>query len=103
MRFSEFAGRPNLAAAHAGPLTVTAAAATLASLVALHANTSFVLLKVETAAIRLTVNGTTPTTTKGFDNAVGSEILLSKAEAENAQVIRSTGADGALQVAQFIA
>ena len=102
MRFSEFRGLPNKAAAHAGPLTVGAAAATLASLVTLDAATAFVVIKVETAAVRMTVNGTTPTSTKGFNFIADTEIVLSKAEADLAQFIRSTGADGALQVAQFI-
>lgn len=101
MRFSDFHGIPNPAAAHAGPLAVGVAAATLASLVTLDAATEFVLIRVETQALRLTVNGTTPTATLGFNYAVDSEILLSRAEADVAKLIRSGGADSAIQVAQF--
>ena len=52
------------AAAHQGPLNVGATAVTLLSLLsggALHAETRFVEITVETDDIRLTVNGTTTT------------------------------------------
>lgn len=102
MRLTDFQGIPNSNAAHQGPLTVGNAAAALTSLLTLHAQTQYVLLNVETAAIRLTLNGTAPTSTLGFNYATATEILLSRAEALTCQVIRATAADGALQAAQFI-
>lgn len=102
MRFSEFAGRPNNNTAHAGPLAVSSTAITLASLVTLDAQTCFVVIKVETAAIRLTVQGTTPTSTLGFNFLADTQIVLSKAEAEKCKIIRATGTDAALQVAQYV-
>jgi hypothetical protein len=106
MRFAEFSGNPipTAAAAHQGPLTVGAAAVTLLSLLsgaALHADTQFVLVTVETDELRLTVNGTTPTATLGFKCPVDTERLLSRAEADNCKLIRSGSADAKIQVAQY--
>lgn len=104
LRFTDYRGIPNIETDHEGPLTVSSTAVTLKSLMsgaAIHANTQFVGVRVETAAIRMTVTGTTPTATKGIPYSSSDEILLSRAEAEMAQVIRSTGADGGVQVWQY--
>lgn len=104
MRFSEFSGRPNVNAAHAGPLTVGNTAVRLASLFTLHPNTEFVQIKVETAPIRICVNPSDPTSTAGMSYPVDSELILSKATAETARVIRnSADTDAAIQVAQYTA
>jgi hypothetical protein len=94
--------RPNLAAAHAGPLTVGSTAATLISLITLHADTRSVFITIEDAALRLTVNGTTPTATLGFSYVAGTAVRLSRAEVEQAQMIRATGTDAKIQVAQYL-
>jgi hypothetical protein len=94
-------GIPNAAAAHAGPLTVSSTAAALTSLVTLHAATTFVLIKIEDAAVRLTLNGTTPTTTLGLNYVADVQLVLTRAEADVAQFIRATGTDAKLQVAQY--
>jgi hypothetical protein len=101
MRESDFQGIPNFNAAHQGPLTVGAAAAALTGLATLHADTKVVLIAVETAAVRYTVNGTTPTSTLGFAALAGQFIRLTRQEADAAKFIRSTGSDAALQVAQY--
>jgi hypothetical protein len=105
MKFSDFSGLPNMGAAHQGPLTVGAAAGLLTALLAgaaLHKDTRFVLVTVEAQPIRMTVNGTVPTSTLGFGYAAGAEILLSRAEAESARLIRSGGSDSAVQVSQYL-
>lgn len=101
MRESDFEGIPNLQAPHEGPKTVGAVAAALTALITLHADTKVVLIAVETAAVRYTVNGTVPTGTLGFAAVAGQFIRLTRQEADVAQFIRSTGADAALQAAQF--
>lgn len=104
MKFSSFEGLPNPDAAHQGPLTVAGTAVSLADLgVTIHKNTKFVLVTVETASLRLTVNGTTPTSTLGFLKDTSCEILLSEEEAVNAKLIRSTATSATIQVAQFSA
>ena len=103
MKFTEFRGIPNEAVAHEGPLTVSSTAITLLSLLsggALHAETRFVEITVETDDIRLTVNGTTPTSTLGRAVLADSSRLLSRAEADKAKLIRMT-ADATLQVTQY--
>lgn len=104
MKFVEFRGIPNSAVAHQGPLTVGAAAVTLASLLsggALHAATRFVEITVETDDVRLTVQGTTPTATLGRLVLADSSRVLSRAEADTAKLIRVT-TDAAIQVTQYI-
>lgn len=103
MKFTDFRAMPNEAAAHQGPLTVSSTAVTLLSLLsggALHADTRFVEIAVETDDIRLTVNGTTPTTTLGRQVLADSTRLLSRYEADKAQLIRVT-TDAVIQVAQY--
>lgn len=93
---------PNIAVAHEGPLTVGAAAATLLSLIAgnvFHAQTDMVLVSVETDQLRITVNNTVPTATKGFLMEPGQMFWLTKSEAEVAQLIRVT-TDAKIQVSQ---
>lgn len=105
-RFTSFQGIPNSEVAHQGPLTISNTAVTLTSLLsggALHANTQFVGVRFETQPVRMTVNGTTPTTTLGIPYGITDEILLSRAEAEAAKLIRSTGSDGGIQVWQYVA
>jgi hypothetical protein len=105
MNFANFAGRPNMGAAHQGPLTVGNTAGLLTALLAggaLHAQTQFVLITIEAQPVRLTVNGTPPTATLGFSHAAGAEILLSRAEAEAARLIREGGTDATIQVAQYL-
>ena len=104
MKFTEFRAVPNAAAAHQGPLTVSSSAVTLLSLLsggALHAETRFVEITVETDDVRLTVQGTAPTSLLGRLMLVDSSRLLSRAEADLAKVIRVT-TDAALQVTQYI-
>lgn len=101
--FTQFEATPNGAAAHQGPLTVGNTAVTLLSLLsggALHAETRFVEIAVETDDIRLTVNGTTPTTTLGRAVLADSSRLLSRAEADAAKLIRMN-ADATIQVTQY--
>ena len=103
MKFTEFRAVPNAAAAHQGPLTVSSSAVTLLSLLsggALHAETRFVEITVETDDVRLTVQGTAPTSSLGRLVLVDSSRLLSRAEADLAQVIRVT-TNAALQVTQY--
>lgn len=103
MKFTEFRAVPNAAAAHQGPLTVSSSAVTLLSLLsggALHAETRFVEIAVETDDVRLTVQGTAPTSSLGRLLLVDSSRLLSRAEADLAQVIRVTS-NAALQVTQY--
>lgn len=102
MRESDFEGIPNLNAPHQGPVTVGAAAVALTALITLHAATQVVLIAVETAAVRYTVNGTTPTATLGFAAVAGQFIRLTRNEADVAKFIRSTGSDAALQAAQYV-
>lgn len=101
MRELDFKAVPNTAAAHAGPLTVSSTAVNLRDLVTLHADTQVVLVSVETASVRFTVNGTAPTSTLGFATLAGAYIRMSRNEADLARFIRSTGTDAALQVAQY--
>ncbi len=101
--FSQFEASPNSAAAHQGPLNVGATAVTLLSLLsggALHAETRFVEITVETDDIRLTVNGTNPTATLGRAVLADSSRLLSRAEADAAKLIRIT-TDAKIQVSQY--
>jgi hypothetical protein len=103
MRYSQFQGVPNSAAPHVGPAAITSASQSLATIngTALDNNTVFVTIKVETADIRITVNGTTPTTTKGKLYSPGDEVLLSREEADNALLIRAGATDGAVQISQY--
>ena len=104
MKFTEFRAVPNAAAAHQGPLTVSSSAVTLLSLLsggALHAETRFVEITVETDDVRLTVQGTTPTSALGRAVLADSSRLLTRAEADLAKLIRVT-ADATIQVTQYI-
>ena len=101
MRFTEFQGIPNNAAPHVGPLTIDDTARPLTSLITLDPATQWVNIKVETAALRLTVNGTPPTGTLGKNYVADTEFMLSRQEADNCQLVRSTGASSAIQVAQY--
>lgn len=101
MRETDFEGIPNTAAPHEGPLTVSNTAVSLASLATLHADTRVVEVGIEDAAVRLTINGTTPTATLGSTYPAGTVIRLSRQEADLAQFIRNTGTDAALQVRQY--
>lgn len=94
--------QPNPDAPHEGPLTVGSAAALLTSLCTLHADTQKVLISVETTALRFTVNGTTPTSTLGINLSAGTAVQLSRAEAAACLLIRATGSDSAIQVAQYL-
>jgi hypothetical protein len=104
MRFSEFQGLPNKQAPHEGPVTVGGTAARLTSLITLHAATRAVIIQVEAAALRMTFDQTAPTATKGLrhDGAQRPIILLSKAEAEHAQLIREGATSATIQVAQYL-
>jgi len=101
MRETDFQGIPNFNAPHEGPVTVGAAAQALKDLVTIHVDTKVVLIGVETAAVRFTVTGTTPTATLGFNAVAGASIRLTRQEADAALFIRATGTDAALQVAQY--
>jgi len=103
MRESDFQGIPNFNAPHEGPLTVSTAVTLLSLLTGgvLHADTKAVLICVENAAVRYTINGTPPTATLGFAAIAGQMIRLSRQEADVAQFIQSTGSESALQVAQY--
>lgn len=105
MKIIDFSGLPNTAVADQGPLTVAGSAVTLASLLsgaAFHANTQFVRVRFETAEIRLSTNGTTPTATLGRAYNAGDDVLLTRAEADNCKLIRTGGTSGTLQVAQYL-
>jgi hypothetical protein len=101
--FRDFMGQPNMNVAHQKG-TVSSAAITLVSLLsgaALHASTQFVEISVENDDVRLTVQGTAPTSTLGERITDGSSKLLSLAEAQVAQVIRET-TDAVVQIKQYI-
>ena len=104
MRYSDFQGQPNPKAPHEGPLVVTNAVTTLRALLAggaLQDDTLFVIVTVEAQPLRLTVNGTAPTATLGFNCLADSERLLSREEADNCKLIRAGGTDSTIQVAQY--
>lgn len=103
-RYVEFEGVPNTAAPVEGPLTVSNTAVTLLSLLAggaLHTNTRFVRVSCETDDVRLTIDGATPTATKGRKLLADSSRLLSRNEADLCKAIRIT-TDAALQIEQYI-
>jgi hypothetical protein len=68
-----------------------------ASLGALPANCSHVFFSVDTQPIRITLDGTTPTSTIGHYLSVGEKFTLKKSQAVALQFIRAGGADGAIQ------
>lgn len=71
------------------------------STVALNAATGYVHVQVETAAVRLTLNGTTPSATVGFRYDAGVELLLSIAEWSASKWIREGSTSAKLQVGQY--
>lgn len=94
---------PNAEAVTQGPLTVGVAAATLLSLVtgnAFNARTTVVMLSVETDALRITLDGTAPTATKGHLLNPGKIVMLTRAEADAAKMIRVT-TDSKIQVSEY--
>ena len=94
---------PNAETVTQGPLTVGVAAATLLSLVsgnAFNARTTMVMLSVETDSLRLTLDGTAPTATKGHLINPGKIMMLTRAEADAAKMIRVT-TDSKIQVSEY--
>lgn len=104
MFFSQFSGLPTPGSAHVGPVAVpsTSGGVLLTTLFTLSAQTQFVKIQVETADIRMTINGTAPTSTLGFllpftGTAI---ILLSREEALAAKVIQMA-ANATVQIGQY--
>jgi hypothetical protein len=100
--FAQFCGVPNGAVAHQNG-TVSSAVVTLPSLLAggtLHPDTRFVEISVENDDIRLTTNGTNPTSTLGRKVTADSSRVLSAAEAGQAKMIRVT-TDAVVQINQY--
>lgn len=94
---------PLTSVATEGPLTVTNAAVTIASLIAgaaFAAQCNAVMVSVETDQIRLDPNGGAPTTTKGHLISPNQKFILSREEADVAKVIRVT-TDAKIQVTQY--
>lgn len=104
MKMIDFCALPNVEVATQSA-TVGASSATLLSLLAggaLHGQTQYVGISVETADIRLTRDNTTPTSSLGelipYDSG---KKILSMAEALNAKVIRAGGTNAAIQIWQY--
>jgi hypothetical protein len=90
-----------MAAPHAGPIAIGAAAQSLKDAVTLHADTRFVQVRVENEDIRLTINGTTPTASLGSKYIADMSVTLSRAAADSCKLIRAGSADAVIQVIQF--
>lgn len=71
------------------------------STVELNDKTGYIHVQVETAAVRLTFNGTTPSATVGFRYEAGVELILSRAEWLASKWIREGSTSAKLQVAQY--
>lgn len=84
-------------------ITVTTSAQTLAGLgVTLASYADGVVLQTEGGDVRFTTDGTTPTTTVGFIcREFDQPLPLTKAEAENLQLISNTGGDVTVQLCQY--
>jgi len=93
---------PNAAADHETG-TVTSANVLLTSLFTLDDATKWVLVGIEDAAIRMTVNGTAASATVGTNWVAGIKLVLSREEAEAARVYRATATDASLQFSQYTA
>lgn len=101
MRITDFQALPNNAAAHQSA-TISSTATALTTAITLHANTRFVRLAAENDDLRVVLHGSTaPTATLGGKLTDGSTQLLSRAEAENCQLIRVTN-NVLIQVTQYI-
>jgi hypothetical protein len=94
--------RPNPLQAHQA-LTVSTTAQTLAGLgLTANVNTDRLLIGVEGAAVRVTVNGTTPVAgSLGFTWSAGSIYNLSRVEADVAKFVSDTGSPVTLQIAGY--
>lgn len=60
------------------------------------AGCQYVMWQVQTAPIRCTIDGSAPTTTNGYQLAVGKDDVWSAAMAKAAKFIRETGTSGIL-------
>jgi hypothetical protein len=100
MRLTDFQACPNLAATDQSA-TVSSTATLLTALVTIHAKTRFVRIGVDDDDVRVTISGTTPTSTLGRRIPADGEIVLSEYEVGTAQLIRVTS-DAKIQVQQFI-
>lgn len=69
--------------------------------VAVAAECGHVQVQVETAAVRVTINGTTPTPTLGTRLTAGQLVLMSRAEWAASKWVREGGTSALLQVAQY--
>lgn len=85
-------------------VTVSATAGTIAALASttLEPHTEIIVVQVETAAVRWTVNGTTPTATVGYRAEAGDVLTLSRGEADVAKFVRES-VDAKLQVGGYSA
>jgi hypothetical protein len=61
----------------------------------------YYLVQVETATVRMILNGTDPDATTGYRYTAGAELLLSKAEWLAARWVRETATSATLQVGQL--
>jgi hypothetical protein len=77
-----------------------AVTATATALNALHASTRKVLLTVETAAVRITFDGSTPTTEHGHRFAAGSVLQISRRMAQRLKVVRATSTSATITVTE---
>jgi len=96
----DFQAIPNIAATDQSA-TVGSSATLLTALVTINANTRFARISVDTDDVRVTVSGTTPTSSLGRRVPVDGEIVLSQHEIATAKLIRVT-ADATIQVQQYI-
>lgn len=64
-------------------------------------NTRYLEIQVETAAVRVTVNGTDPDATTGFRQPAGTIVRMSRAEWLGSKWIREGATSAVLQVAQY--
>ena len=62
-----------------------------------HEKTRFVVVTVDTAAVRVTFDGSDPTATDGHVLPAGYEAVWSRQRAQAAKFIRDTGSDGYVQ------
>ena len=82
--------KPTQGAAHLTATTISSTAVASSAIGTLHVDTEFVTFQVATDNVRMTINGTTPTSAVGLLIYVGQLVTLSRSEWVNAKFIRVT-------------
>lgn len=95
----EQALKPIVGASHLTQ-AISSSAVAASSIANVHADAKFFYIQVETATVRLTLNGTAPTSSVGFRRVAGWEGILSRSEFLASKWIRES-ADATLQIAQL--